>query len=124
MIRNDARLAKNVINDSDELFNPSHIESDNDGNMVIPPPQEYSLFRSPKKISAPATDILDLARQELISIQRDAEEQKEEDDDEFVSPDSMFNIGKKSKKDEPSGSSSANERLFGNISLSFFPIAW
>ena len=121
MIRNDARLAKDVINDSDELFNPSHREPDNSENLVIPPPQEYSLFRSPKA-GAPATDTLNLVRQEIVAIQRDAEERQEEDDDKFVSPDSMFNIGKKAKKEEPSGS--ANERLFGNISLSFFPISW
>jgi hypothetical protein len=125
MIQDDTRLAKNVIDTSDDLFNQRSRETSHKiENLVIPAPQEYSLFRSPKT-GTPSADMFDLVRQELVSIQRDAEERlKDKDDEEFVSPDSMFNIGKKAKKDEQSGSPSANEKLFGTISLSFFPIAW
>lgn len=123
MIRNDTKLAQDIVDTSDDLFHPNSKNSQSD-NLLIPVPQEYSLVRCPKT-STPSADMLELVRQEIVSIQRDVDERFQgEDDDDFVSPDSLFNIGKKAKKDESSGSASANEKLFGSISLSFFPVAW
>jgi hypothetical protein len=125
MVLNDTRLSQHVVDTSDDLFHPSTKSSSSKDSLVIPAAQEFSLFRCPKA-SAPNTDLFDLVRQEIVSIQRDAEErlQDNEHDDDFVSPESLFSMGRKAKKDESSGSALANEKLFGNISLSFFPIAW
>lgn len=124
MIRNDNKLAQNVIKSSDALFQPQSVEASSSDDLVIPAPQEYQLFRSPKT-STPNTDMFDLVRQELVSIQRDEEERlQDKDDDSYENPDSLFNIGMKTKKDEASGAASSNEKLFGSISLSFFPVVW
>lgn len=123
MVRNDIMLAQDIVDTSEDLFHPSSKNPQSD-NLVIPSPQEFSLFRSPKASKSSAA-MFDLVNQELVSIQRDAEEKlQDQDEDEFVSPDSLFLIEKKARKDEPSGSATANEKLFGSISLSFFPIAW
>ena len=123
MVHYDSTLASNVVNKADDLFNTTlneHAPKD----LVVPIPQEYLLYRTPKSIT-PNNDTFDLVRQELVSIQRDEEERlQDKDDDSYVSPESAFNIGKKFKKNESSGSASTHEKLFGNISLSFFPINW
>ena len=122
MIRNDNKLAQNVMESSNALFQPRTVEESSSDDIIIPSPQEYQLFRLPKT-STPNTDMFDLVRQELVSIQRDEEERlQDKDDDSYDNPDSLF--GMKTKKDEASGSASSNEKLFGTISLSFFPIVW
>lgn len=94
--------------------------------IIIPPPQEYALFRPAKKAKA-VTVSLESLKEEMKSI-REAEEEvlKALDSDSVQSDsDSSFlfgGIGKKIKEETGSKIVKSNERLFGSVALSFFPV--
>lgn len=106
--------------------------------IIIPAPQEFSLFRPAASKAKPfAGDIFEAISEEMVSI-RDAEEERQNallnDSDSLGSDrsDSSFLFagvggvggGKKSKKEDGSKMVRSNERLFGSVSLSFFPVLW
>lgn len=91
-------------------------------NIHVPIIQEFCLFR-PCKSNFVGDDILEAAREEILSIQQKEQDAFDSYDSDFDSDDSMFGR-KKPKKDEPSDEIRLNERLYGTISLSFFPIPW
>jgi hypothetical protein len=131
IVQDETHMGQNISSSCDDLFNATEGRSpgpkgESHNSFVIPAPQEYSLIRSSKANTSSNLEMLDLIHQELTSIQMTEEERLRDDDadDFFVSPDSLFNIGKKANKDDTSGSASANEKLYGSISLSFFPVTW
>jgi hypothetical protein len=112
---------------SDEVSFNSGKEETASISLNTPIIQEFCLFR-PCKTKFAGGDILEAVRDEIMAIQK-----KEDDvfgafdsDSNDSDSDSSFLGGenKKAKKDDPLDSVSANERLFGTISLSFFPIPW
>mmetsp|Transcript_14029 Transcript_14029/g.30244 ORF Transcript_14029/g.30244 Transcript_14029/m.30244 type:complete len:114 (-) Transcript_14029:92-433(-) len=99
------------------------------GSLIIPVPQDYALFKPCKKQSPDHKDILDVIGEELSAIEKSEEDKFtmfDSDSSGSDSDDSTFlgGGGKKKKEEDLSSVVKANERLFGNISLSFFPIPW
>ena len=95
--------------------------------LTIPAPQEYSLFR-PVKAKMFCGDIYEAIGEEMQAI-REAEEEafkKGHSDSSQSESDASFLIGgsssKKGKVQDRSEIVRANERLFGSVSLSFFPV--
>jgi hypothetical protein len=95
--------------------------------LIVPAPQEYSLFR-PVKGKVFVGDIYEAIGEEMEAI-REAEEDKVNKED-FDSAQSESDVsfllggstGKKTKVQDKSEIVRANERLFGSVSLSFFPV--
>lgn len=130
MIQNEKRLTQDDVVISNDLFNSgadnprSSTRAENRNSLVIPAPQEFSLFRT-SYTNIPSAEMLDIAQKELSSIQRSEEERLQDDDsDSYVSPDTLFENGQKARTDEAEHGVRINERLYGTISLSFFPIPW
>ena len=94
--------------------------------IIIPPPQEYALFRPAKKAKA-VTVSLESLNEEMESIREAEEEALKALDSDSVQSDSdssfLFGgIGKKIKEEAGSKIVKSNERLFGSVALSFFPV--
>ena len=132
--RKEATLSQDTINNSSNLFSDnagmqtaSVGTSSNKKPFIIPSPQEYALFRPIKKV-APQIDIFDDINEELSSIQKVFEEEssKNVDSDTFHSDSDASFLGKRTsvKREDKANFAKANERLFGSISLSFFPVPW
>eukprot|EP01082_Thalassiosira_pseudonana_P015658 g14534.t1 g14534 contig9:2076053-2079490(+) len=130
----EATLSQDTINNSSNLFSDnagmqtaSVGTSSNKKPFIIPSPQEYALFRPIKKV-APQIDIFDDINEELSSIQKVFEEEssKNVDSDTFHSDSDASFLGKRTsvKREDKANFAKANERLFGSISLSFFPVPW
>lgn len=97
-------------------------------SLITPVTQECALFRPCRKQKSDQRDIFDAIGEELAAIEK-SEQNKlamfDSDSSESDSDDSFLNDAeKKNKKGDPAGVVKANERLFGSISLSFFPIPW
>ena len=96
-------------------------------DLIVPAPQECSLFRPCKARSPIRMDIFDAIGEEMAAIEKSEQDQfayadssSESDDDS----DFLDGGGRKAKEEDPSSMVKANERLFGSVSLSFFPIPW
>lgn len=93
-------------------------------SLIIPAPQEYSLFRPAKGKKAPLMDnIFEAISEEMDSIKK--KETRALDSDSVLSNDSdsfLGEVGRKSKGVDIHQMPKSNERLFGSISLSFFPV--
>jgi len=95
--------------------------------LTVPAPQEYSLFR-PVKAKMFCGDIFEAIGEEMQAI-REAEEEalkKGDSDSSQSESDASFLFGgstsKKTKAQDRSEIVRVNERLFGSVSLSFFPV--
>lgn len=96
--------------------------------IIIPAPQEYSLFR-PAKGKVFTGDIFGAIGEEMEYIQEAEVEALNALDSDSVQSDSdssfLFGVsGKKAKDEDGSKILKGNERLFGSVSLSFFPVLW
>jgi len=121
LVRKESRLSEEHVHISDEIR--SQNASIKCSSLIVPPPQEFALMRTPKK-SKPLDDVFEAISNEMRGIQRCDEELKKSLETDSVHSDSSF-LGKKKKKEEDIKSVlSKNERLFGSISISFYPIPW
>jgi len=108
----------------------THLSSENAtaDSLIIPAPQECALFKPCKKQKPDHKEIFDVIHEELAAIEKSEEDKFDLfDSDSSASDsddDSFLGGGKKGKEEDPSTVVKANERLFGSISLSFFPIPW
>lgn len=130
MVQNEKRLTQDDVVISNDLFNSSaedprsSTRAEYRNSLVIPAPQEFSLFRT-SYTNTSNTDMLDIVQKELSSIQRSEEERlKDDDSDSYVSPDTLFDNGQKVRTADAEHGVRISERLYGTISLSFFPIPW
>jgi len=106
--------------------NLSHEDITKD-SLIIPAPQDCALFRPCKKQQPDHKDIFDAIGEELASIEKSEEDKFavfDSDSSESDSDTSFLGGEGKAKEDDPASIVKANERLFGSISLSFFPIPW
>jgi hypothetical protein len=95
--------------------------------LTVPAPQEYALFR-PAKGKLFGGDIFEAISEEMDAI-RDAENDalnKGDSDSTTSDSDASFLVGastsKTTKVHDRSEIVRSNERLFGSVSLSFFPV--
>ncbi|KAL7543622.1 LOW QUALITY PROTEIN: hypothetical protein ACHAXR_013206 [Thalassiosira sp. AJA248-18] len=96
-------------------------------SLIIPVPQECALFRPCRKQPSDNKDIFDAIGEELAAIEKHEEDKFkffDSDSSESDSDGSFLNEKSKVKEEDPGSVVNANERLFGSISLSFFPIPW
>ncbi len=97
-------------------------------SLIIPAPQDFPLFR-PAKARMFTGDIFEAIREEIESIREADENAKDRLDSSLVPSDSedsfLFDRDDKNAMiPDVSNIPSSNERLFGHISLSFFPVQW
>jgi hypothetical protein len=96
-------------------------------SLIIPVPQEYALFRRCKKRKRDYKDIFEVIGEEMEAIEKIEDDAFDlhSDSSESDSDDTSFLGHVKNTKDEdPESNVKGNERLFGSVSLSFFPIPW
>ena len=133
LMRTESNLSEYLIKGSHELFHkcpmvqPLSNSATNESSLIIPAPQEFSLFRPPRKPKSLTGDIFEAIGQEISSIRKSEEEASNVLDSDSVQSDSdsSFLGGRMKVKDEGmSNVIKANERLYGSISLSFFPVPW
>lgn len=104
---------------SDEINSDRPREGDKSLPFIVPTPQEFALFRLCKPTFL-QDDVVSAVCDEITSIQK-----KEEDAFGMYDSDNLsVDEKKKAKKDESENDVHSNERLYGTISLSFFPIPW
>lgn len=104
----------------------------NTDSLIIPALQECALFRPCKKSTRGNNDMFDVIHEEMEAIEKIEEDRllqtfDSESSSESDSDDSSFlggELGKKAKEEDLASLINANERLFGSVSLSFFPIPW
>ncbi len=130
----ETTLAEQITNVSNKTFTPHprpEAASEHGAqtvSIIIPAPQEFPLFR-PAKARVFTGDIFEAIGEEMESIREADEKSLHGFDSSLVQSDSedssLFDGGaKKATMLDRSNILSSNERLFGNISLSFFPILW
>ncbi len=123
-------LAEQITNISNKTFttHPRSKDASENGalSIIIPAPQEFPLFR-PVKARVFTGDTFEAIGEEMESI-RESDEKSLHLDSNLVQSDSedasLFEGGAKKATMLDGSIFSSNERLFGNISLSFFPILW
>lgn len=97
-------------------------------SLIVPPPQECAMFRPSKAQTKDRRDIFDAIGEELAAIEKSEQDNFAAYDSSSESSDSDISFldggGKKTKEKDPADIIKANERLFGSISLSFFPVPW
>ena len=97
-------------------------------SLIIPPPQECALFRPCKTPTTGRRNIFDAIGEELAAIKKSEEDKfaffNSSDSSDSDSDSSFLGGENKAKGEDPASVVKANERLFGSISLSFFPIPW
>ena len=102
------------------------VEDDQPGMpLILPAPQEFPLFRPLTKSTSDRKDIFEAINEEMVAIQKTEEERIAmfASDSDAESDSSFLNEG--TNVDEETGDLiRRNERLFGSVSLSFFPIPW
>ena len=106
---------------------PANQQSDERiSDLILPAPQEFPLFRPLTKLKSDCKDVFEAINEEMIAIEKTEEERLAmfvSDSDE--ESESSLAGGRRKKKDNGvEDLVSRNERLFGNVSLSFFPIPW
>lgn len=124
LLRKESRLSEEHVRSNDEItsLNASTKKS---SSLIIPAPQEYTLMRPPKKKSEkPVEDVFEAITNEMRDIQRWEEELKKTLESSVHSDSSFPGYGAKKKEEDPKSILNKNERLFGTISMSFFPIKW
>ncbi len=130
LARKETALSENVTKNTTELFShQSNVPSSesNYATAIIPAPQEYSLFRLPRKVTLPRGDVFDAIGEEMASIQKTEEAAQNAVVSESLHSDSDSSfLGQSNKMKNESKASlvKGNERLYGSISLSFFPVPW
>ena len=94
-------------------------------SLILPAPQEYPLFRPLKVSKNDRKDIFEAINEEMVAIQKTEEDRIAmfASDSDAESDSSFLNEGK-STDEEIGDLIKKNERLFGSVSLSFFPIPW
>ena len=105
----------------------SHLMTQDDcaKSLITPTTQEFALFKTPK-IRNPE-DIIETIAEEMAAIEKSEKDKFKlfDNSSESESDDSSFLGGaKKTKEEGPSSIVKSNERLYGSVSLSFFPISW
>lgn len=103
------------------------LENTAKNSLIIPVPQECALFRPCKKREQVNGDIFDVIGEELAAIIKSEDDKFsvfDSDSSESDSDSSFLGGERKAKEEDPTSVVKANERLFGSISLSFFPIPW
>lgn len=128
----ETNLSEEIISNSSGTINtdPMHQSASTSAThrktITIPAPQEYSLFR-PNKAKVIMGDIFEIIGEEMESIRDTEVEALNALDSDSIQSESdlsflQYNDRKKTKDEDKSKIAKANERLFGSISLSFFPI--
>ena len=122
LLRQESRLSEEHLFSVDEV---TYLGSSN-STLIVPAPQEFTLMRPPKKkLEDPIEDLFDAIANEMRDIERCEEDRRKTLETESVHSDSSFPGNRENKKEVDTKSIvSKNERLFGSISLSFFPIQW
>jgi len=115
--RTEANLAKGV--------SPAPQGEQQRMSLILPAPQEYPLFRPLKISKNDRKDIFEAINEEMVAIQKTEEDRIAmfASDSDAESDSSFLNEGK-STDQEIGDLIKKNERLFGSVSLSFFPIPW
>lgn len=115
--RTEANLAKGV--------SPTPQGEQQRMSLILPAPQEYPLFRPLKVSKNDRKDIFEAINEEMVAIQKTEEDRIAmfASDSDAESDSSFLNEGK-STDQEIGDLIKKNERLFGSVSLSFFPIPW
>ncbi len=115
--RTEANLAKGV--------SPTPQGEQQRMSLILPVPQEYPLFRPLKISKNDRKDIFEAINEEMVAIQKTEEDRIAmfASDSDAESDSSFLNEGK-STDQEIGDLIKKNERLFGSVSLSFFPIPW
>ena len=98
-------------------------------SVIIPVPLECALFRQSKKqTTSDNRGMFEAIGEEMAAIQKSEEDLfaslYDDDSSDYDSDDSFLNEKSKEKEEDPAVVLRANERLYGSISLSFFPIPW
>lgn len=98
-------------------------------SVIIPVPLECALFRQCKKqTTSDNRGMFEAIGEEMAAIQKSEEDNfaslYDDDSSDYDSDDSFLNEKSKEKEEDPADVLRANERLYGSISLSFFPIPW
>lgn len=103
-----------------------HDDRSSDTTLLLPAPQEFPLFRPLKKSKGDRKDIFEAISEEIAAIKKTEEDRVAmfASDSEVESDSSFISTGKKTDDEETDDLVSRNERLFGSVSLSFFPIPW
>jgi hypothetical protein len=115
--RTEANLAKGV--------SPAPQGEQQRMSLILPAPQEYPLFRPLQVSKNDRKDIFEAINEEMVAIQKTEEDRIAmfASDSDAESDSSFLNEGK-STDQEIGDLIKKNERLFGSVSLSFFPIPW
>jgi hypothetical protein len=123
LVRRESRLSEEHAHSFDEITAPH--ASTKSSSLIVPAPQEFTLMRPVKKLERPLEDVFEVITNEMRDIQRCEEELKKTLESESIHSDSSFpGYGIKKKEEDIKSILNKNERLFGFISLSFFPIKW
>ena len=97
-------------------------------SVIVPVPLECALFRPCKKQKPDNRSIFEAIGEEMAAIEKSEEDNfaslYDDDSSDYDSDDSFLNEKPKEKEEDPADVVRANERLYGSISLSFFPIPW
>lgn len=104
------------------------VETSTADSLIVPVPQECALFKSCKRRERDCKDVFEAIGDEMEAIEKNEEDAfnlLHSDSSGSDSDDTSFlGGGKKTKEEDPASVVKANERLFGSVSLSFFPIPW
>jgi hypothetical protein len=123
LLRKESRLSEEHVYSPDEITTQN--ASTKSPSLIVPAPQEFTLMRPPKKLGKPLEDVFEAITNEMRDIERCEEELKKTLESESIHSDSSFpGNGIKKKEEDTKSILNKNERLFGYISLSFFPIKW
>ncbi len=117
----ESNLAKGAVPAHHHLANQS-----SDTALLLPAPQEFPLFRPLKKSKGDRKDIFEVISEEIAAIKKTEEDRVAmfASDSDAESDSSFISTGKKTDDEDADDLVSRNERLFGSVSLSFFPIPW
>jgi hypothetical protein len=123
--RVESNLARGVSPTHAPLGEPTQHHHD-DQSLVLPAPQEFPLFRPLAKLTSDRKDIFEAIKEEMVAIEKTEEDRVAmfASDSDAESDASFLNSERKTEDEGTEDLVSRNERLFGNISLSFFPIPW
>lgn len=124
--RKESNLAKGVSSARDHQTYRNDKSSNHVGiSLILPAPQEFPLFRPLPKAASDRKDIFEAIQEEMGAIGKTEEDRiamfASDSDAESVS---SFLSNEKKTLEETGDLVKRNERLFGNVSLSFFPIPW
>ena len=119
LLKKESRLLEGYHQKSDETIS----QATNTKSLIIPSPQEFSLMRPPKKAEKADDNVFETIANEMREIERCEEELKKKLESDSVHSEMSFLEGKK-KEEDTKGILNKHERLFGSVSISFYPIQW